>query len=75
MLLASLLRRVHAAGGLAGTAPEDGFAVRCDRSTMSQADIDNGRLIAEITLHPAVPVKQIRVRLPLDGAPASGAPA
>jgi hypothetical protein len=75
VLLASLLRRVHAAGGLAGTAPEDGFRVRCDRTTMSQADIDNGRLIVEIVLTPAVPVEQIRVRLPLDGAAASGAPA
>jgi phage tail sheath protein FI len=42
---------------------------------MSQADIDNGRLIAEIVLAPAVPVEQIRVRLPLDGASAGGAPA
>jgi len=73
--LASLLRRVHAQGGLAGVTPEAGFRVRCDRSTMSQADIDNGRLIAEVVLDPAVPVERIRVRLPLDGAPALGAPA
>jgi hypothetical protein len=73
--LASLLQRVHGAGGLAGVAPEDGFAVRCDRSTMSQADIDNGRLVAEITLNPAVPIERIRVRLPLDGSQAAGAPA
>ena len=73
--LASLLRRVHGLGGLAGVAPEDGFAVRCDRSTMSQADIDNGRLVAEIVLNPAVPIERIRVRLPLDGSQPVGAPA
>jgi uncharacterized protein len=73
--LVSLLRRVHGVGGLAGVAPEDGFSVRCDRSTMSQADIDNGRLVAEITLNPAVPVERIRVRLPLDGSATVGAPA
>ena len=73
--LASLLRRVHGVGGLAGVAPEDGFSVRCDRSTMSQADIDNGRLVAEIILNPAVPVERIRVRLPLDGSQPVGAPA
>jgi hypothetical protein len=73
--LASLLRRVHELGGLAGVAPEDGFDVRCDRSTMSQADIDNGRLVAEIVLGPAVPVERIRVRLPLDGSQPVGAPA
>jgi hypothetical protein len=42
---------------------------------MSQADIDNGRLIAEIVLDPAVPVERIRVRLPLDGSQSAGAPA
>jgi hypothetical protein len=73
--LTSLLRRVHGQGGLAGTAPEDGFSVRCDRSTMTQADIDNGRLVAEIILHPAVPIERIRVRLPLDGSAPVGAPA
>jgi len=73
--LESLLRRVHGLGGLAGVAPEDGFAVRCDRSTMSQADIDNGRLVAEIVLDPAVPIERIRIRLPLDGSQPVGAPA
>jgi phage tail sheath protein FI len=73
--LTSLLRRVHGLGGLAGTAPEDGFSVRCDRSTMTQADLDNGRLVAEITLHPAVPIERIRIRLPLDGSAPVGAPA
>jgi Bacteriophage tail sheath protein len=72
--LTSLLRRVHGLGGLAGTAPEDGFSVRCDRSTMTQADIDNGRLVAEVILHPAVPIERIRIRLPLDGSAALGAP-
>ena len=73
--IASLLRRVHGLGGLAGVAPEDGFDVRCDRSTMSQADIDSGRLVAEIVLNPAVPIERIRVRLPLDGSQPVGAPA
>ena len=33
---------------LMGTTPEQAFFVRCDRSTMTQNDIDNGRLICEI---------------------------
>ena len=61
--------------GSPGSPPEDGFSVRCDRSTMSQADIDNGRLIAEIVLNPTVPIERIRVRLPLDGSAPVGAPA
>jgi phage tail sheath protein FI len=43
-------------GALPGTKPEQAFFVRCGRDTMTQDDIDNGRLIAEIgvaTIKPA----------------------
>ena len=32
-------------GALLGATPEEAFFVRCDRSTMTQNDLDNGRLI------------------------------
>lgn len=32
-------------GALLGKAPEEAYFVRCDRSTMTQNDLDNGRLI------------------------------
>jgi len=32
-------------GGLVGTRPEEAFFVRCDRSTMTQNDLDSGRLV------------------------------
>ncbi|HET6522766.1 MAG TPA: phage tail sheath subtilisin-like domain-containing protein, partial [Geminicoccaceae bacterium] len=35
-------------GALLGTAPEQAYFVRCDRSTMTQADLDNGRLVCEV---------------------------
>jgi phage tail sheath protein FI len=41
---------------LKGAKPEQAFFVRCDATTMTQDDIDNGRLVAEIgiaTLRPA----------------------
>ena len=31
-------------GALLGDKPEEAFFVRCDRSTMTQNDLDNGRL-------------------------------
>jgi phage tail sheath protein FI len=31
---------------LMGTTPEEAFFVRCDRTTMTQSNIDNGQLIA-----------------------------
>lgn len=35
-------------GALLGNTPAEAFFVRCDRSTMTQNDLDNGRLICEI---------------------------
>jgi len=43
-------------GALMGTKPEEAFFVRCDRSTMTQNDLDNGRLeclIGVATTRPA----------------------
>ncbi len=43
-------------GALLGNKPEEAYFVRCDRSTMTQNDLDNGRLICEIgvaVLYPA----------------------
>jgi len=37
--------------------------VRCDRSTMSQQDIDLGRMIAEVRLRPAASLEMIEVVL------------
>ncbi len=37
------LQRVGASGALLGTKPEEAFFVHCDRSTMTQNDLDNGR--------------------------------
>ena len=43
-------------GALVGAKPENAFFVKCDRSTMTQSDIESGRLVAVIgvaTLRPA----------------------
>ena len=43
-------------GALVGAKPEKAYFVKCDRSTMTQNDLDNGRLVALIgvaTLRPA----------------------
>jgi hypothetical protein len=58
-------------GGLRGEVSDDAFQVRCDRSTMKQADLDNGHLVAEITLAPAAAIERITVVLALEaGGPA-----
>jgi hypothetical protein len=76
MQIGILLTSIHAAGGLAGRAASEGFSVRCDRSTMTQADIDNGRLIAAVSFSPALPIERIAITLPLGHAAIlPGAPA
>lgn len=44
-------------GALKGTTPEEAFFVRCDRTTMTQQDIDNGRLVALIGVAPVRPAE------------------
>ncbi len=52
-------------GALIGTKPEDAFFVRCDSSTMTQDDIDDGRLIAEIGVAPVRPAEFVIIRIGL----------
>jgi uncharacterized protein len=44
----SFLNNEFAEGNLLGTSPSDAYFVRCDRTTMTQNDLDNGRMICLI---------------------------
>ena len=44
----SFLRNEFAEGRLLGTTPSEAYFVRCDRTTMTQNDLDNGRLVCLI---------------------------
>lgn len=59
--LTDLLHNIYLKNGLRGKSSRQAYTVACGRSTMTQNDIDNGRLIANVTLKPAVPVEQIAV--------------
>jgi phage tail sheath protein FI len=63
--LEALLERLRSAGALDGTTPAEAYTVRCDRSTMTQADLDAGRVIATLGFQPAYPVQRISVTLAL----------
>ncbi|OBF33700.1 hypothetical protein A5724_19310 [Mycobacterium sp. ACS1612] len=52
-------------GALEGTVPEEAFFVRCDRTTMTQTDIDNGRLIVQVGVAPVKPAEFVIVRIGL----------
>jgi len=51
------------AGALMGIKPEEAFFVKCDRSTMTQNDLDNGRLICLVGFAPLKPAEFVIVRI------------
>jgi len=52
-------------GALAGTTPEEAFYVKCDRATMSQADLDAGDAIVVLGFAPLRPVEFVVLRIRL----------
>jgi phage tail sheath protein FI len=50
-------------GALMGSKPEDAYFVRCDRTTMTQNDLDNGRLICLIGVAPTKPAEFVIFRI------------
>jgi phage tail sheath protein FI len=57
------LLTVWRTGALMGVRPEDAFFVRCDRTTMTQNDLDNGRLICLIGVAPTYPAEFVIFRI------------
>jgi uncharacterized protein len=67
-VLEGMLLALYQEGALRGETAAEAFEVRCDRTTMSQADIDNGRTIAVVQFDAAPPIERITVVLALDAA-------
>jgi phage tail sheath protein FI len=60
--ISAFLTTTWRSGALAGTTPEEAFFVRCDRTTMTQDDRDNGRLICIVGLAPVYPAEFVIFR-------------
>jgi len=50
-------------GALVGAKPEEAFFVRCDRTTMTQNDLDNGRMICLVGIAPSRPAEYVIFRV------------
>ncbi|MGE5381393.1 MAG: phage tail sheath family protein [Methylocystaceae bacterium] len=59
----SFLLGVWRGGALMGGTPDEAFFVRVDRTTMTQDDIDNGRLICVIGVAPVKPAEFVIFRI------------
>jgi hypothetical protein len=69
--LAQLLTRLWSLGALEGATPADAFEVRCDRGTMTQNDLDEGRLVAMVSFQAAAVIELVRVTLTVNAGVAS----
>lgn len=67
----NFLYRIWLDGGLMGAKPEQAFFVRADRTTMTQNDIDLGRLNVEVGFAPVRPAEFVILRLMFRTADAS----
>ncbi|CAB5089548.1 Phage tail sheath protein FI [Olavius algarvensis associated proteobacterium Delta 3] len=63
LTISSFLTEVWRTGALMGATSEEAFFVRCDRSTMSQSDLDNGRLVCLIGVAPTKPAEYVIFRI------------
>lgn len=63
--ITNFLTLVWRNGALEGTKVEEAFFVRCDRTTMTQTDIDQGRLICLVGVAPVKPAEYVIVRIGL----------
>ena len=61
--VSNFLTTVWRSGALMGLTAEQAFFVRCDRTTMTQDDIDNGRLILVIGIAPTMPAEFVVIRI------------
>ena len=57
------LTTVWRSGALMGSTQEEAFFVKCDRTTMTQDDIDNGRLIIMVGVAPVKPAEFVIFRI------------
>jgi uncharacterized protein len=61
--ISAFLTTVWKSGALMGTTADEAFFVRCDRTTMTQNEIDTGRLICLIGIAPVKPAEFVIFRI------------
>ena len=62
-VITAFLTQVWRDGALMGRKAEEAFYVKCDRTTMTQNDIDNGRLIVKVGIAPVKPAEFVIFRI------------
>jgi phage tail sheath protein FI len=68
----SFLDETFRAGAFQGTTPRDAYFARCGRDTMTEADIENGRLVLLVGFAPLKPAEFVVLRIGLRAFPDNG---
>jgi uncharacterized protein len=58
----NFLLSLFQSGALVGRTPQDAYFVRCDRMTMTQDDIDNGRFVCLVGIAPVRPAEFVEFK-------------
>lgn len=66
--MSTALNALYQLGALDGKSSDEAFSVRCGRLTMTQQDIDNGRVIAEISVNIAASIETLLVSFSVQGS-------
>lgn len=61
--LEEFLRTLWKSGAIPGAKQDEAFFVRCDPGTMTQSDIESGRLVAEVGIAPIKPAEFVILRI------------
>lgn len=59
----NFLRSVWKQGALQGSTQQEAFFVRCDLTTMTQNDLDNGRLVCIVGVAPVAPAEFVTIQI------------
>jgi hypothetical protein len=65
-MVTAFLSRLYDAGAFVGATAKEAFFVRCDRTTMTGADLDAGRFVCLVGVAPAEPVEYLVLQLTRD---------
>jgi phage tail sheath protein FI len=64
--VSSFLHGLFKAGAFKGSTPKDAYFVRCDLGTMTQIDIENGRINVMIGFAPLKPAEFVILRISIN---------
>jgi Bacteriophage tail sheath protein len=59
----NFLRSVWRQGALQGSTEQEAFFVRCDLTTMTENDLDNGRLVCIVGIAPVAPAEFVILQI------------